>query len=153
MIFCCLDNWVTDPNTGKEYIVLDTSTHHHDINQETCRNIGGHLPEPRNQQENLFLNSLGSDQFILGINDQQTEGHWVFDTDGSPVTWFSWVDWRDYTDPPKQGRDGNCAIMLRQWQEGISGHRPQDWGDTSCNTTAYRQGIPKSLICQKYTGG
>ena len=102
----------------------------------------------------MFLNSLNSDTFVLGINDEKIEGHWVYDSDGSPVTWTSWVKYRDYHDPPKQGREGNCAVMLRLTEKNVAGHRPQDWTDFKCssNSSGYHESRPKSLICQKYTG-
>ena len=74
--------WTTDTNTGKENIVLEKSmsTLNHDINQQKCRNIGGHLPESRDEQENLFLDSLSTDSFLLGIK-KNPEDQWVYDSD------------------------------------------------------------------------
>ena len=143
---------MTDPRTGKKYIILETTTHDHAINQEPCRNLGAHLPEPRDEQENLFLDSLGADTFILGITDEAEEGQWVFDSDGSALTWFSWVNYGDHADPPKQGRNGNCAVMLRLTEKSLRGHRTQDWTDFNCNSDAFHEKNPKNLICQKYTG-
>ena len=152
MILAPVDEWVADPRTGKKYMVLETTTHDHDINQETCRNIGAHLPEPRDEQENLFLDSLGSDTFVLGITDEAVEGQWVFESDGSPLTWFSWMHYTHYPERPNSGRNGNCAVMTRRTEDHLSGHRSQDWNDFSCNSNPYLEELPKSLICQKYTG-
>ena len=69
-------------------------------------------------------------------------------SDGSPVTWLSWVNWRDYVDPPRAGRDGNCAAMLRHQDEHIDWHRSQDWRDFNCNSSSFMDKM-KSLICQK----
>ena len=116
-----------------------------------CGNIGGHLPEPRDEQENLFLDSLGADTFVLGINDKMVEGQWVFDTDGLPLTWLSWVKWvpEKYPDAPREGRDGNCAAMLCHQSETVAGHRSQDWRDFACSSTDYMEEGKKSLVCQK----
>ena len=122
----------------------------YNTNQQTCKNIGGHLPEPRNEQENLFLNSLGSEMFTLGINDEEVEGQWVFDSDGSPLTWFSWAKFRDYPDAPNGGRNQNCAMMRRNFDSQHVGHRDQDWGDFWCNSKSQDQ--PKSLICEQPAG-
>ena len=134
-----IDDWVADPKTGKKYLILETPTLNHDINQKTCKKYNGHLPEPKNEHDNLFLNSLGTETFLLGINDKRVDGQWVFDSDGSIVTWDSWfVDVK---------RNGNCAFMARNYYS----HRPQDWDKIPCTSTAY-DALPKALICQKHTG-
>ena len=140
---------MSDPRTGKKYMVLDTPTLNHDINQQTCRNIGGHLPEPRDEQENLFLDSLASEMFLLGINDSQVEGQWVYASDGSLVVWKSWVNWRDYPDSPRVDRGQNCAGMLRHHNKQHVGHRSQDWFNLPCPSSNYFESKPKSLICEK----
>ena len=138
-----------DPRTRKEYIVLETSTLHHEMNQETCVKKGGYLPEPRDEQENLFLDSLGADTFVLGINDKAVEGQWVFDSDGSPVNSSSWVKYTNLTDTPRNVTNLNCAVMLRHHNEDLAGHRRQDWQDIPCTSTYYLEGRKKSLVCQK----
>ena len=138
---------VTDPRSKKQYIVLETSTLNHDVNQATCRNNGGYLPEPRDEEENLFLDSLGSDKFVLGI--RQVNGQWVFDSDGSDVNWKSWASWRDYNDPPR-GQD--CVAMLRHHGNDWAGSRSQDWFDISCESNDYLNNLPSSLVCQKDSG-
>ena len=143
-----LDQYVTDPRTKKEYFVRETSTLNHDVNQEICKKNGGILPEPRDEGENLFLDSLGSDKFVLGI--RQVQGHWVFDSDGSEVNWKSWVNWVNNPDPPI-GR-GDCIIMLRHHGERFAGHRSQDWSDVPCESNDYLNNLPSSLVCQKYRG-
>ena len=142
-----------DPQTGKEYIVLEmsASTLNHDVNQELCRNIGGHLPEPRNKQENLFLDSFDADTFALGINNKNAEGQWVFDWDGSPLTWMSWAKWTNYLSWPRNGH-GNCVSMNCRAGNRYAGHRTQDWTNYPCESTSYIDERPKSLVCEKATG-
>ena len=141
---------MADPRTGKEYMVLEmsASTLNHDTNQEKCRKIEGHLPEPRDEQDNLFLDSLGAERFVLGINDKKVEGQWVFDSDGSPLTWFSWAT---YSPWPRTG-NGHCVSVLCHESKQNAGHRTQDWTNFPCNSNAYIQARPKSLICQKNKG-
>ena len=143
---CFLAEYVTDPRTKKQYIVLETSTLNHDVNQATCRNNGGYLPEPRDEEENLFLDSLGSDKFVLGI--RQVNGQWVFDSDESEVTWKSWAHWANYPDPP---RGGACVAMLRNHEQAVEGTRSQDWFDIPCKSKSYLDNRPSSLVCQKYS--
>ena len=100
----------------------------------------------------MFLNNLHSDMFILGINDRQVEGQWVFDTDGSPLTWFSWADFQNDRDPPKEGTAGNCAMMMRHQGRNYAGHRPQDWHDINCHNSTGDEPDDKSLVCERYIG-
>ena len=140
-----------DPRTGKEYIVVKTSTLKHDVNQEKCKEMGGYLPEPRDELENKFLDSLGSEMFLLGINDEKDEGQWVYNTDGSALYFFSWVNWTRYPDPPREGRDGNCATMLRNQGTTNAGHRSQDWSDRNCESDSWLESRPKSLVCERHS--
>ena len=111
-LMCERGGWVADPRTGKEYMVLEmsASTLNHDTNQEKCRKIEGHLPEPRDEQDNLFLDSLGAERFVLGINDNKVEGQWVFESDGSPVNWLSWANFQGRESWPRK-TNGNCVSM------------------------------------------
>ena len=90
--------------------------------------------------------------FILGINDKIVEGQWVFDTDGSLVTWKDWVQWVNYPGHPRNGRAGNCAGMLRRHGTQWAGHRSEGWFDMSCESDDYMDGKALSLICQKSRG-
>ena len=72
------------------------------------------MPEPRDEQENLFIDSLGSEMLMLGINDEAVEGTWVFDSDGSPVDWSKpWIQWRDYPGIPLVKNDLFYSSTLR----------------------------------------
>ena len=116
-------------------MALETDNLLHDYNRDTCLQLGGILPEPRTPGENQFLNNMGTDTFLLGMNDRETEGTWVWNSDGTPVRWFNWYD------PPSGGTIKNCAIMLR-----TLGNVGPEWLDLKCG---YEYDFPISLICQK----
>ena len=144
---------MADPRTGKEYMVLErsTSTLNHNINQEKCKNIGGHLPEPRDEQENLFLDSLAAERFALGINYNNVDDQWVFESDGSRLTWLSWANWQGQESWPRK-TSGNCVSMICHKGKEYTGHRTRDWTNLPCESDSYFDQRPRSLVCQKSTG-
>ena len=138
--------WITDPNTGKEYSLPEMSTADlvHDVNHQKCRNIGGHLPEPKDAAENAFLDVYSSHRFLLGI--QKVSNQWVYDSDQSNITWVSWASWRQ----EKGWQDnGNCVSMVRNRGTEFTGHDPLDWMNSNCLSNIYIRNNPRSLICQK----
>ena len=136
-------NWITDPRTLKQYLVLDTYTLSHDDLQHICDTHGGFLPEPRGEADNQFLNSLATDSFFLGMTDTADEGQWVWDSDGSPVTWTNWI-----FEEPNGGRGENCVMMFRQFMSDSNGHRTDGWNDLPCQSNENRG----SLICERSLG-
>ena len=110
----------------------------HDKNVDKCRKHGGILPEPRSQEENKFLSGLDyNGVFLLGMNDRETEGTWVWDSDSTPVIYQNWQ-----MDEGSYNTDANCAVMYRQ----------ADWGDISCHSEVWIEVWNKILICQKTEG-
>ena len=102
------------------------------------------MPEPRNQQENLFLDSLATDMFVLGINDKQVAGHRGFDTDHITVTWFAWApNW------PRTGRNEYCVAMLGTHHRNFAGYSSEQWFNFRCESEDYFKNRPKSLVCQR----
>ena len=146
------DNWITDKRTGKQYMVLNTHDLVYDDLQQWCSEYGGFLPEPKDEQENQFLDSLDTDMFALGMTDRKEEGVFVWDSDGSPVTWTSWIKWTATHSEPNGGPDSNCVIMARGMYSENVGHRTDGWVDYNCNSYPYYKSQPKSLICQKNPG-
>ena len=141
-------DWSTDERTGKQYLVLDTDHFKYDVIQQVCHNHGGFLPEPRDQGENLFLDSLGTEMFALGMSDRLEEGRWVWESDQTPVTGRGWI-W----DEPNGGSSNNCAVMTRTRYSQHAGHRTDGWIDYNCDSREdFGRGTPKSLICQRNTG-
>ena len=146
--------WITDTRSGKQYAVVEniTSTLNHDINQQKCIDIDGHLPEPKTIQDNLFLDSLGSNTFLLGI--RYTEGHFIYESDGSVLerSAFSGVSWGYWLDDPR-GRfpwegHGFCVSMLRNRGIGNRGHKTWNWANNVCASDDNLQANPKSLVCE-----
>ena len=155
MIYCFLlslaAEWKKEPSSGKEYTLLEKSTLtlNHDINQQKCRVIGGHLPEPKDEQENQFLHSFNAQRFLLGIN-KNAKDQWIYDSDNSALTWVSWANWEGQDEGPFPRQDhGNCVSMVRNTGNEFTGHRSQDWANNNCASNADIQGQLKSLICQK----
>ena len=106
----------------------------HDRCQDLCQNLGGKLPEPRNEIENNFLDSLDICNFVLGINDKEVEGQWVFDSDNTKVTWF---DWEIYGGIPNGGTTQNCAFMHH------------NWADYKCESTSFYDVQKRQLVCER----
>ena len=152
MFHICTDDWITDARTGKQYMVQDTDDLVYDVNKQACQNLGGFLPEPRDEAENQFLDSLGSHSFMLGLNDKVTEGQWVWDSDGSPVTWKNFIRWSDGDQEPNGGQPEYCVFMLRQYVSSRGGHRTDGWVDYDCKSYASIRAAPTSLVCQRNPG-
>ena len=142
----CPDYWITDERTGKQYLVLDTDTLKHDDNQQVCHNLGGRLPEPRDELENTFLDNLGTGTFYLGMVDT-ARGQWVWDSDRSPVAWRNFI-----FDEPNRNPGENCAVMLRQMSSDRNGHRNDGWGEELCGRTIPARDQSLSLVCERSHG-
>ena len=143
---------MTDRITGKEYIVLEKSTFtlNSHVNQQKCHNIGGKLPEPKNEHENLFLDRFNTERFLLGIHRNAAD-QWAFDSDNSLLTFQSWVHWKGYPSWPRT-ENGNCVSMLRNSGKDNRGHRTRDWANNDCASNDFLDARPRSLICEKATG-
>ena len=142
-------DWITNERTGKQYLVLDTDDLVHDDNQQVCHSHGGHLPEPRDVTENQFLDSLGTEMFTLGMTDLLVEGQWVWDSDGSPVTWAGWI-----FSEPNGGTGENSALMVRNMYSSYAEHKSDGWIDYGYakDKKLSSDSNPKSLICQREPG-
>ena len=103
------------------------------------------MPEPINEQENMFLLSLTAHMFLLGIK-KIAGNRWVYDSNQSALNYESWANWTDRDPFPRAGQ-GNCVSMVRNRGNEFTGHRPQDWSNNNCEM--FDQDQPKSLICQK----
>ena len=145
-------DWITDGQTGKQYLVLDTDDLVYDVIQQVCHNHGGFLPEPREEEENSFLDSLDTDTFALGMTDRKVEGQWIWDSDGSPVIGMNWIEWSSGVNEPNGGTNQNCALMIRQAEIHEGGHIPDGWADYPCNSSDNLRSLPKNLICQRNPG-
>ena len=135
-LFACkiVSDLIEDPTTGKKYLVGEKQ-HNFLTSRIKCSRYGGHLPEPRNEHENNFLDKLtpNSNKFFLGMTDAETEGDWVWRTDSTSVTWYNWKVWGDDRGAePNGGQEENCVVMLKLTERGES----SKWGDRPCSDTA-----------------
>ena len=143
--------WTTDSRTGKQYLVIDLSgDFSHDRYRDLCERQGARLPEPRNEEENNFLDSLDTEMFVLGINDKEVEGHWVFDSDNSSVTWFNWAK---YDGIPNGGTEDNCVYMVRNFHSSKTRHTKTSWSDYPCTSTWNYDGAEKQIVCERAIEG
>ena len=132
-------------------MILDTTTLAHDVGQARCQQHGGMLPEPRSQQENDFLDQLGTEMFVLGMNDKVTEGVWRWDSDGSEVIFQNWEPGQPGNGADSLGLPEHCAVMERDYAKR-RGIPSSSWGDLPCSSDSHMDGQPKSLICQRKIG-
>ena len=136
--------------------MLEANTLDYQTLTQTCHNHGGFLPEPKNEIENQFLNSLDTEMFPLGMSDNKAEGQWIWASDGSPVTWTSWIEkWSIEGDgEPDGGTEEGCAAMLRNHVAEFPGHRIDGWIDYPCDGVSRKNLVnaSKSLICQRNAG-
>ena len=117
--------------------MLDTDDLVYDDNQQVCQDLGGFLPEPRDERENQFLFSLDAETFSLGMTDRLQEGEWLWDSDGQPVTWTKWIS----KEPNGKNRE-NCVAV---WTDG-------EWQDVSCLSNHNIRARSTRLICQRNPG-
>ena len=57
-------NWVTDTKSGKQYVRLKTKEAYQDPATKRCQNVGGMLPEPRNSEENDFVDKMAGNTLV-----------------------------------------------------------------------------------------
>ena len=84
--------------------------------------------------------------FALGITDRDVEGQWVWDSDGSPVTWTRWI----FSEPTGDAGE-DYVLMVRHLYSGMTDHKSEGWLDYDHDASSITSN-PKSLICQKYKG-
>ena len=120
-------------------------------NQQACHDLGGFLPEPRDERENQFLDILRPGTFVLGMTDKLQEGQWRWESDGTLVKWTSWMKFRT-TSEPNGGTRQNCAIMSRKHWTHVEGHRTDGWVDYDCGSRLTRYHSRINLVCQRNSG-
>ncbi|XP_063420194.1 perlucin-like protein [Mytilus trossulus] len=88
-----------------------------------CQTGEGHLVKIENSEESTWIKSIIKDQMWIGLNDRQTEGHWVWDSDNSTLTYNDWSP-----SEPNGGEIESCCMFCKAacW---ISSYR---WNDAPC---------------------
>merc|ERR1719239_968967 len=129
-------NWITDPDSGNQYVDLEVLIYDNvEDAKDRCEAVGGMLPEPRNREENDFLNSMTTEPFYLGMTDKAKEGSWVWNSDGSSVQWTFWR-----SGEPDGGSDQNCVFMLKSADK----NNMNRWASSWCSG-----GVLKTTICER----
>ena len=122
---------------------MNVTTLVNDVVTDLCAAKEAILPEPRSEAENQFLVDLEGELSPLGMNDDEVEGTWVWNSDGSPVVFNNFES--------GEGRDGaaeNCALLGRHIEK--VGKMTDDWHDVPCESTDWFDSRPtKRLICQR----
>ena len=129
-----------DSRSGKSYVELDVVADNYEDAIRRCSAIGGMLPEPRNAQENAFLEHMGTLYwFFLGATDSFQEGHWGWNSDYTLVTWTSWM-----VGEPDMGTEQNCASMARNYPVGNT--TKTVWGSSWC---VHPNHTKTPVVCEK----
>ena len=82
---------------------------------------------------------MGTIIFWLGMTDTAAEGQWVWNSDGSPVTWTIWG-----RGEPDGGSSQNCVDMLRNYAINIGEGDKKKWGTGGCESPHAR-----TVVCEK----
>ena len=157
------DQWYKDPNSTKEYIILkinkdddeeEDEYNYNDLKQR-CSEEGAILPEPRNEEENHFLDSLGASTFFLGITYDNKDHMWSFASDHVNLTYESWAKFKTgISKYPSNREDHNCVVMVRGLRSGDDGHKTSDWINVPCDDPRdiVPRSVIKSIVCEKAEG-
>ena len=101
----------------------------------SCLSLGGDLASVGSEEENNFINSLGTN-FYLGGSDSAQEGTWVW-SDGTAWTYDKW----QAGEPINDNNYENC--LIGNWRER------RTWNDGTCDLSGYSGGFVRGYACKK----
>ena len=118
-------------------VYYETSVYNYEEAKQKCEkrfNNNGRLFEPKSWYENeLAYKSFSKNNYWIGINDKQNEGHFVFEGDGTNISYSPiW-----YSNYGTKGKTNNCI-------EYASGVTTAKWLDYTCSAS-------RSSICEQKT--
>jgi len=95
-------------------VYYETSHYNYEDAKQKCEarfNNNGRLYEPKTWSENEHAQKVGravkDRNWKIGINDKQTEGQFVYESDGTPISYIP--KW--YADYKAKGTSNNCIIF------------------------------------------
>jgi len=125
--------WVQPEENSPCYFVSTTSVNFYQADK-FCKQIGGHLAEPRTQEETQYLETILSEgrNYWIGLTDLANEGEFLWWSDYSIPNYTNW----DQSEPNNYDGNEDCTES--------SGYRLPSfrWNDVSCMLNKY-------AICQK----
>ena len=128
--------------TLKQYLVLNPHNLGYHQQKIACQNYGGFITEPKTEIERDFLLGLETRSFFLGMSDVAREGHWLWGSDGSEVTWNNGLTLPEGAQR-SPANERNCAVM-RGGNDGDEFSGESGLEDVRCGSKDI-----KSLICQR----
>ncbi|XP_063416343.1 perlucin-like protein [Mytilus trossulus] len=115
----CLNDWISFSNHCYLFVYTKRSLENAKVE---CQTLGGYLVKIENSEENTWIKSIIKDQMWIGLNDRQTEGHWVWDYDNSTLTYNDWSPIE-----PNGRESENCCVFCSACS--LSSYR---WNDVGC---------------------
>ncbi|VDI57434.1 neurocan core protein [Mytilus galloprovincialis] len=118
----CLNDWISFSNHCYLFVYTKMSWENAKVQ---CQTGEGYLVKIENSEENTWIKSIVKDQMWIGLNDRQTEGHWVWDSDNSSLTYNDWSPVN-----PNGGKRENCCMFCKaSCSSSGSSYR---WNDAPC---------------------
>ena len=75
---------------GKYYCPREIPLAPYDANSDCIAKLDSRLAVPTNSEENEFINDMFDGETMIGISDEEKEGTWTSDVDGSEISWSNW---------------------------------------------------------------
>jgi len=138
----CKEPWVRPGSSVACYASGGDKGMKFDDAVEKCASMGGFLAEPRSdyETENVVSVLNWNASYWIGITDHGEEGHFVWSSDDTEITYSNWGK----NEPNNAGGKQNCVQL---WV-----YRDHQWDDQQCSKTSNSkrgQTTPITALCQK----